>query len=158
MSVDLPAPFSPTMAWIVPASTRRLTPSLATTPGNRLTMSRSSMARGRAPSVAVTPLFLVRNWRCRAHGPAPHPRSRRSRLRDVRYLDLAGEDLLLEIVARAGVLVDGRVAGGVAHAVVLQVVVLEGTGELAVHQVGDRLVGGHVDPLERGREDVRLLL
>ena len=44
ISVDLPAPFSPTMAWIVPARTLRLTPSLATTPGKRLTMSRSSMA------------------------------------------------------------------------------------------------------------------
>src|SRR6476646_4134554 len=119
MSVDLPAPFSPTMAWIVPLPTRRLTPSLATTPGNRLTMSRSSMAGGRAPSVAVTPVVLVRNGRCRAHGPAPHLRSRRPRLRDVRYLDLAADDLLLEILERAGVLVDGRVAHGVADPVVL---------------------------------------
>ena len=52
MSVDLPAPFSPTMAWMVPGITRRFTPSLATTPGKRLTMSRSSMA-GVAPVAAT---------------------------------------------------------------------------------------------------------
>ncbi len=44
ISVDLPAPFSPTIAWIVPGRTVRFTPSFATTPGKRLTMSRSSIA------------------------------------------------------------------------------------------------------------------
>ena len=42
MSVDLPAPFSPTTAWISPGSTLRLTSRLATIPGKRLTMWRSS--------------------------------------------------------------------------------------------------------------------
>ena len=41
------------MAWIVPGITLRLTPSLATTPGKRFTMSRSSMA-AICPPVAVT--------------------------------------------------------------------------------------------------------
>src|SRR5215208_1597346 len=36
MSVDLPAPFSPTSAWISPGRTVRSTPSRATTPPNRL--------------------------------------------------------------------------------------------------------------------------
>ena len=36
------------MAWIVPARTVTLTPSLATTPGKRLTMSRSSIATARS--------------------------------------------------------------------------------------------------------------
>ena len=58
MSVDLPAPFSPTMAWIVPGITLRLTPSLATTPGKRFTMSRNSIAAV-CPPVAVTSHFLA---------------------------------------------------------------------------------------------------
>ncbi len=44
ISVDLPAPFSPTSAWIVPDSIVMSTSWLATTPGKRLPMSRSSMA------------------------------------------------------------------------------------------------------------------
>ena len=44
MSVDLPAPFSPTIAWIEPGATERSMPSFATTPGNRLTMPFSSIA------------------------------------------------------------------------------------------------------------------
>src|SRR5438067_21709 len=136
------------MAWTVPASTRRFTPSLATTPGNRLTMSRSSMARGRAPSAVVTAVVLLRNGRCRAHGPAPHHRSPRP-LRNRGHLDLAVDDLLLETVERASVLVDGGVAGGVADAVVLEVVRLDRTDELAVHHVGDRFVRRHVDALQR---------
>ena len=36
MRVDLPAPFSPQMAWISPSATARLMSSLATTPGNVL--------------------------------------------------------------------------------------------------------------------------
>src|SRR5471030_2139128 len=42
MSVDLPAPFSPTIAWISPARTVRLTLSSATTPGNVFRMPRIS--------------------------------------------------------------------------------------------------------------------
>ena len=44
ISVDLPAPFSPTRAWIVPARMVMSMSWLATTPGNRLPMPRSSMA------------------------------------------------------------------------------------------------------------------
>ena len=43
MSVDLPAPFSPTTACTSPGSTDRCTAWLATTPGNRLSIPRSSM-------------------------------------------------------------------------------------------------------------------
>src|SRR5687767_9271251 len=42
MRVDLPAPFSPTRAWISPASTVRLTSSSALTPGNVLVIPRIS--------------------------------------------------------------------------------------------------------------------
>jgi hypothetical protein len=40
--VDLPAPFSPTSAWISPALTVRLTSSRALTPGNVLVIPRIS--------------------------------------------------------------------------------------------------------------------
>src|SRR5215217_3009747 len=65
MAVDLPAPFSPTMAWMVPGFTARLTRSFACTSPKRLVMSRSS-------SMAVLWARLLR------HG--------------VRDLDLAGDD------------------------------------------------------------------
>ena len=42
MSVLLPAPFSPTTAWVSPGRTRRCTPSSARTPGKVFTMSRAS--------------------------------------------------------------------------------------------------------------------
>ncbi len=43
MAVDLPAPFSPTRAWIVPGSTLRLTWSLATTSPKRFVIPRNSI-------------------------------------------------------------------------------------------------------------------
>src|SRR5215208_1580562 len=46
--VDLPAPFSPSKAWISPRRTANSMPLLATTPGNRLTIPRISTA-GAAP-------------------------------------------------------------------------------------------------------------
>src|SRR5690242_18762052 len=50
ISVDLPAPFSPSTAWIWPGATRRLTPSLARTAGYCLVIpvssSRSMGSRG----------------------------------------------------------------------------------------------------------------
>src|SRR5690242_1767241 len=57
------------MAWMVPARTVRSTPSLATTPGKRLTMSRSSIAIG-LPTVVVVTELLIRRRR--------HPHSARS--------------------------------------------------------------------------------
>src|SRR6266542_2455549 len=50
MSVVLPAPFSPSRAWICPGKTDRLTRSFARTPGNRLTMLRSSSAYPSLPA------------------------------------------------------------------------------------------------------------
>src|SRR6185503_15002283 len=51
ISVVLPAPFSPSSAWISPGRTSRSMPSLATTPGYRFTIPRISRARGGAFSV-----------------------------------------------------------------------------------------------------------
>ncbi len=45
MSVDLPAPFSPSRACTSPTRTSKSTLSLATTPGKRLTIPRISTAR-----------------------------------------------------------------------------------------------------------------
>ncbi len=55
MAVDLPAPFSPTMAWMVPGATARWTRSFASTSPKRLVMSRSS-------SIAVPPGLRRRNY------------------------------------------------------------------------------------------------
>src|SRR3954453_399143 len=46
ISVDLPAPFSPQMAWMSPSCTIRLTFSRALTPGNSLVMERISSRTG----------------------------------------------------------------------------------------------------------------
>ena len=46
MSVDLPAPFSPSRAWTSPVRRSKLTSSLATMPGKRLTMPRISTVDG----------------------------------------------------------------------------------------------------------------
>ena len=55
ISVDLPAPFSPTIAWMVPARTRRLTSWLAMTPGKRLLDPTSSTAN-------VVPCPPIHRW------------------------------------------------------------------------------------------------
>src|SRR3954452_12102836 len=55
-SVDLPAPFSPSSACTSPADASKWTSSLATTPGNRLVIPRSStagMKKGRARRAAL---------------------------------------------------------------------------------------------------------
>src|SRR6476659_6386818 len=51
------------MAWMVPARTVRSTPSLATTPGKRLTMSRSSIAIGLPTVVVATGPLMTRRRR-----------------------------------------------------------------------------------------------
>src|SRR5436190_18903110 len=137
------------MACTVPARTVRSTPSLATTPGNRLTMPRSSIAIG-LDAASVMAVVLQRSAGCRARRPVPRSSSWPS-LRLARDGDLAAGDLCLQILEGAGVLVDVLVADGVADAVVLQVVGLDLTRELAVQGVGDGLVGGHVHPLQGRR-------
>src|SRR5437660_6763052 len=49
--VDLPAPFSPSRAWISPSLASKSTESLARTPGNRLVIERMATA-GTDPAVA----------------------------------------------------------------------------------------------------------
>src|SRR5262245_61513817 len=115
ISVDLPAPFSPTIPWMVPGRTASETARLAWTAPNRLSMPRSSItARGsfrRGPQARGVPAACAR-----ATG---RPGSLRGVVGD---LDLAGDDVgarLLEAALhlrgdqRAVVLVDR-----VAHAAV----------------------------------------
>src|SRR5262245_60989033 len=52
MSVDLPAPFSPSSTCTSPRCTARSTPSSATTPGNRLQMPRITNAGARSDTEA----------------------------------------------------------------------------------------------------------
>src|SRR5215510_13229321 len=54
ISVDLPAPFSPSTAWICPGATVRLTPSLALTAGYCLPMPISSSRGGAALDGAIS--------------------------------------------------------------------------------------------------------
>src|SRR3954454_432965 len=53
ISVDLPAPFSPTSAWTVPGRTASDTPRRARTPGNDLTIESSASAGGCPMSVTM---------------------------------------------------------------------------------------------------------
>ena len=85
ISVDLPAPFSPTIAWISPRRTVSSMSRLATTPGNRLVMPRSShrirRRAGRRPGrrTGGAPVSAM-GWasplsvRPRRRGPRPHIR------------------------------------------------------------------------------------
>src|ERR1700761_9022602 len=54
MSVDLPAPFSPSSTWTSPAFTSKLTFCSATVPGNRLTMSLTATSVSMSVSGYVT--------------------------------------------------------------------------------------------------------
>src|SRR6478736_5366919 len=55
MSVDLPAPFSPSSAWTSPGRTSKSTWSLARTPGKDLTTPTASRAAGMAGVVMAGP-------------------------------------------------------------------------------------------------------
>ena len=68
MSVLLPAPFSPTRAWISPPRTPKVTPSLATTPGKAFVMPRTER-RGAVAMIDVRVRILpVNGGRPRAPG------------------------------------------------------------------------------------------
>src|SRR6187549_3375556 len=132
MAVDLPAPFSPTMAWIVPGSTRRLTRSLATTSPKRLVILRSSI------------MGAARSWGRGRHG--------------VGHLDLAADDLLpggLDLPDHLRgdqlrvVLVDR-----VADAVVVEAVHVDAALEAVADPVAHDLVDGVVDALDHAGEHV----
>src|SRR5580765_858347 len=150
ISVDLPAPFSPRSACTSPAATSRSTWSLASTPGKRLVIPRSSRTGGSSTTGdSVT----------RKAGLAARLPSRRSTglLEGRRDLDLPGDDLGLECL-------DPRLVGS-RHlradladrdAAVLQVedeVVTR--RERAVLDRMDEAEHAEIDALDRARQDVR---
>src|SRR5512138_3127404 len=99
ISVDFPAPFSPSSAWTSPGSSSKSTASFASTPGNCLVIPRISRT-GPAALIARDSTVLSRaceEMSCGRAVPArPHGASARLELR--RRLDLAGDDLLLDDV------------------------------------------------------------
>src|SRR5919112_2058380 len=144
MSVDLPAPFSPTSAWTVPVRTLRSTSRLATTPGKRLVTPVSSTATsdraaggadearvrssgmavscsGTGPASSRTGVKAngARGTLARSHGPRPRRAGSGGRVGD---LDLAGDDLLLVLVELGLDVVDLTTGGGVVDAALLEVV------------------------------------
>src|SRR4051812_20703364 len=131
MSVDLPAPFSPRRAWTSPARRSKSTPSLATMRPKRFVMPRSSSAAS-----------------IRSLGPAlPHRVGRR---------DLAALDLVLDRLDLGGVLLARRADLADAHAVVVEVGDHVGATLVGVALDGlDRVEDGHVDLLQRARDDLR---
>src|SRR5215210_843959 len=137
MSVDLPAPFSPRRAWTSPRRSCRSTPSLAVTSPKRFTMPRSSSASSAAsPSGRVT--------------------TRRLLLGLLGRRDLAGGDLLLDVLDLRRVLLTGGAELADAHAPVLHVEDVVGAAlERAVLRRLDRVVHGDVDLLGRARDDLR---
>src|SRR5437870_5569203 len=113
MSVDFPAPFSPTMAWTSAGMTTRWTSSLARTPGNRLLIP-SSSAAGAVSDIAPSHEGGVRG------PPAPDPSSAFDPPLRARDGDLSVDDPLLQGVQLALDVVDGAIRCGVVDRAVLE--------------------------------------
>src|SRR6266446_3212118 len=90
ISVDLPAPFSPSSAWTSPGKRSKSIPSLATTPGKRFVIDRSSRI---GPSFIRSHSMAAREGRNRRAAPLGAP-TLLLRGRD----DLPGRDELLDRV------------------------------------------------------------
>src|SRR5215475_504388 len=139
ISVDLPAPFSPSSAWTSPCRRSKSTWSFATTPGNRFVMPLSSRTVEGSTATAG-------DSREAADGAL---------LERSRDLDLARDDLLLQLVH----LVDqrlrhGRVDLADVHAAVLQVEQqVVAALELALRDQLRGLKDAVVDALDAGGED-----
>src|SRR5579862_232016 len=142
MSVDLPAPFSPSSAWTSPLRSSRLTLSLATSVPKRLVMPRSSSASG---------ALELRD----ASGYASP--DKRSLLDRVRRSDRPGDDLRLDRVDlgedRPGH--DGPDADQIDAALGETVDVVRAAVVDALLQVLDRQEDGLIDLLHRRGEHLR---
>src|SRR5438552_14161481 len=156
MRVDLPAPFSPSRAWISPGSTTRSMWSLATRSPKRLVMPRSS-------SLRATSWW---GWAARPPTRGGRPgQSGSGLLRLCRRGDrhLAADDVLLELVELA--LQVGRyLAVQVVEGRELHTVVGQGAGGTAaalqrpVGRLEDRVPHRVGDVLDHGREEHRAVL
>src|SRR3954469_20112668 len=149
------------MAWTSPRRTFSSMSRLATTPGKRLVMPRSSTAKGTA-LVLIAPLYSFPHvnggWERRK--PAlPASVRRPGASRSGGHRDLAADDLLLVVVELGLDVVDETARRGQADAVGLQVVqhVLAALVRgLAGDEVVDERLHGQVDPLEHRGHDERL--
>src|SRR5918994_4366129 len=144
ISVDLPAPFSPSRACTSPLCRSRSIRSFARTPGNCFVMP-SSSRRGAST--------IGSKAKGRARRPAPRPVVLADLFGD---LDLPVDDLLLlllDLVDQA--LVDVRADLAQAHPVLGEAEDGDAAADrLAVDELLDRLEDGLVDPLQSAREDV----
>src|SRR5262245_37269143 len=119
MSVDLPAPFSPSTAWISPGRTRRFTSSLALTAGYCLLMPRSSRRSG--SSVAGGGGELMACLRVRAvevaGGARVFPRSGHPGVDEVAFVAQRhpGEDALVQVAREPVAVLGHRADGPVPH-------------------------------------------
>src|SRR3990170_930480 len=153
MSVDLPAPFSPSSAWISPARTSRSMPSLAMTPGYRLVMPRISSSGGPAPlsdagcrSVEV----LTQVTRCRICDERANRIDRPARPLRQLTLSRSGAGIRFAGVAEAGWLAGIEIPSG--H---LRERIVEETLRLVVDEVGKLVERRQADALVVGTvEDV----
>src|SRR5215213_7071570 len=129
IAVDFPAPFSPTMAWMVPGSTRMSMWSLASTSPKRLVMALSSSMNGCCP--------LLRHGVGDLNLPGDDSPPGLFRL----TYRLRADERAVEVVHRVG------------DAVRVQPVDVEAALELSFHHVGDDLVDGVVHALDHAGED-----
>src|SRR3954466_10846983 len=107
INVDLPAPFSPSSAWISPRRSWRSTASLAVSAPKRLVMPRSSRASSAAPDASVGVIRRQRTTWSRLLLAGD-----RVRRRDRSVLQLRGHvvDLGLVLRTRRADLADARAA------------------------------------------------
>src|SRR5215218_9970066 len=135
ISVDLPAPFSPSSACTSPFCRSKSTWSFATTPGNRFVM----------PRISRTVEASTAGDSMEVGGPGLQGRG---------DLDLARDDLLLQLVHLVDELLGhGRVDLADGHALVLQVEEqVAAAPELVLGDLVDRREDAVVDPLHAGGE------
>src|ERR1700757_3378470 len=151
ISVDLPAPFSPSSACTSPRRTSNETSSFATTPGNSLRMPRISRT-----SSSLTEVDAIARRR-EGEMDLPSRRTRRVLLaHSHRGRQLPGDDLRLVLVHR----VDPRLRHGRADLAHADAVVLEverdvrSTREVVVERILDGVLHADVGLLDRAGENL----
>src|SRR5262249_47618096 len=139
-----------------PRATSMFTSSLASTPGNRLVIPRSSTAL----ASGIAPLFDeggTEPARGRTPGRFHVPRCT-ALTQLVRDHDRTALDLIGQIVELRCDVVDEPARRGISDAVVVQVEGLDAPLEIPFREGLDRVVRRDVHPLQVRREDERLLL
>src|SRR5215207_2583644 len=152
INVDLPAPFSPTSAWISPRATSSSAPWFAWTGPNDLSMSRRRMAGVAGGRTESAMRGLKRGARRRALGASGRSLPR------ARDHDTAGDDVPPELL-ESGVDVGWDEAlvvpvVDVAHARLGEAVLIDAADELVVLHLPDRVIDRVVDALHHRAQHV----